>query len=490
MQEISISLQHKQKLFLKSIEDFPVTFYGGAKGGGKSYSLRNIFLIRRFQYPGSVGAIFRKTYPELEANHIRPLFNEHPYLRPYWNESKKLLTLPNGSTLQFCHLGSEADIDLYQGREFHDLGIDEVGQWSEGAFRTLHGSNRSSDPNIPARCALTANPGGTGHAWLKRLFVKKEFKENEDPSDYNFIQALVYDNLALMKNDPKYVQRLRAEPNEMLRKAYLDGDWDTMAGQFFSEIRREVHLIKPFNIPPHWTRFGAYDFGFNHPASFGWFACDEDGNVYLYREFVKAGLRVDQFAQELTKHQDTKKLLPIVAGHDCWAKKGVLSKDSAPTIAEEFLKYEIYLERAKIDRIQGASQLRNYVAWQNLASGRTKPRFFIFENCHITYDCLTRMQHDPDNIEDVLKVDATDGDVMTGDDPYDMVRYGLMSRPLLAEPLRDTNPSLQANWEPKHIEKLIAQGQAEEKKKMGLDPIDAPEPSELDDWHKAWNQEW
>ena len=127
-------------------------------------------------------------------------------------------------------------------------------------FRTLLGSNRSSRPGIKARAILTGNPGGIGHAWLKRIFVERKFKEEERPEDYTFIQAFVQDNQALLENDPDYVHRLKTEPNEALRRAFLYGDWDIFAGQFFSEISRTVHLIKPFNIPHHWTRFGAYDF--------------------------------------------------------------------------------------------------------------------------------------------------------------------------------------------------------------------------------------
>ena len=121
MIDVRISLQPKQKEFLNAVEKTPVAFFGGARGGGKSAGLRRIMLLRRLVYAGSTGAIFRRTYPELEGNHIRPLFQEYPFLREYWNESKKLITFPNGSTLQFCHCNNEADISLYQGREFHDL---------------------------------------------------------------------------------------------------------------------------------------------------------------------------------------------------------------------------------------------------------------------------------------------------------------------------------------------------------------------------------
>lgn len=432
MIDLEFPLQPKQRLFLDQIDKVPVVFYGGAKGGGKSHAIRTISLLRRLLYPGSSGKIFRRTNPELEDNHIIPTLRQFPSLRPYYNESKKLLSLPNGSSLQFCHCQHEKDVDLYAGRETHDIAIDEAGQWTEGMFRTLLGSNRSSIKGIRARCFLSGNPGGIGHGWLKRLFVDRRFNNRERPEDYSFIQALVDDNQALMENDPAYVQRLESEPNEALRKAFRYGDWEIFAGQFFQEISREIHVIKPFDIPRHWNRFGAYDYGFNHPAAFGWFANDEDGNTYLYREFIKAQLRVDQFARELNRYDDTASLYPIVAGADCWTQKSTLREDAQPpTVAEEFQTHGLNLKRAVTDRIQGAVQLRNYLAWQGRVN--KKPRFFIFDNCPITFDTISRMIHDPDRAEDVLKVDAYEGDPSTGDDAYDMCRYGLMSRPVITD---------------------------------------------------------
>jgi phage terminase large subunit len=454
--ELRIALQPKQRKFLETIETTPITFYGGAKGGGKSKGLQLIMLLRRFKYPGSTGAIFRRTYPELEGNHIRPLFQAFPALREYWNEAKKLLSLPNGSTLQFCHCNNEADVDLYQGREFHDLAIDEAGQWPEPMFRRLLGSNRSSKSGVFARAILTGNPGGIGHGWLKRLFVERRFNERENPADYTFIQALVDDNQALMENDPAYVHRLDSEPNEALRRAFRYGDWEIFAGQFFQEISKDIHLIAPFPIPPHWNRFGSYDYGFNHPAAFGWFANDEDGNTYLYRELVRAQVRVDQYAKILNSYEDTAALYPIVAGHDCWTNKSTLRDDvQPPTVAEEFLTHGIQLRRAVIDRVQGASHLRSYLAWQQRPMN--KPRFYIFNTCPVSYDTLSRMIHDPDKVEDVLKVDATDGDPLSGDDAYDMIRYGLMSRPAITDPIKAKIAMGSPAWHKKMNENLFEQ---------------------------------
>jgi len=259
-----------------------------------------------------------------------------------------------------------------------------------------------------------------------------------------------------MDNDPDYVKRLDAEPNEALRKAYRYGDWNIFAGQFFQEITKEKHFIKPFEIPAHWNRFGAYDYGFNHPAAFGWFANDEDGNTYLYRELVKAGKRVDEFAEKLNTYSDTAKLYPVVAGRDCWTQKSTLRDDKQPpTVAEQFRTHGINLVPAVVDRIQGAAQLRDYISWRGRPGD--KPRFYIFDTCPITFDAISRMIHDPDRVEDVLKVDATEGDPLSGDDAYDMVRYGLMSRPTITDPVVPKLVRGTVAWHNKMNDKLFDQ---------------------------------
>lgn len=472
--EIRIALQPKQSEFLEAIEKYKVTFYGGAKGGGKSHALRNIMLYRRFKYPGTTGAIFRRTYPELEGNVIRPLFRAYPELRKYYNKNEHLLTLPNRSTLEFHYCAREQHLDNHQGIEYHDIGIEEAGQWPEEWFQRLRGSNRSSIPGVKPRMILTGNPGGIGHKWLKRLFIDRDYNERERPEDYHFILALVFDNPALLDNDPDYLANLKAEPNEALRRAYLEGDWDIFAGQYFSEWRRNVHVLPAdFSPQPWWNRFGAYDHGFAHPAVFGAFAVDDDGNVYLYREWAANRHRPDQIAagiyNTLGADEFNKLRSTIYAGGDCFS-----TRDGGPTVAEKFSRLPDHLKmtmlRAKLDRVQGAQQVRNYLAWQNLPSWKeerdgkietvsmTGPRFFVHPSCVRTIDCLPRMIHDDKKPEDVLKVDATDADPWAGDDPYDMVRYGLMSRPQISFKPKKPAEYASAAW--------FKQRMSEEKKKM------------------------
>jgi len=258
---INIPLQPKQELALNKSFDTGVLFYGGAKGGGKSYLVRAREVIRRLQYPNSKGLIVRKTYPELRANHIIPFFKEYPVIREWFNKADKIIYWPNGSTTEFSYLQTTDDVYTYQGREYDDISIDEITQHEEEVFKILRTSNRTTNPKIKPTMMLTGNPGGPGHAWVKRIFIDRMFQDNERPEDFDFVQASVYDNLALLSADPGYIQRLMDLP-EAKRRAYLEGDWDVFEGAVFHEFRRSKHTIEPFVPSDEFPHFLGVDWGY------------------------------------------------------------------------------------------------------------------------------------------------------------------------------------------------------------------------------------
>ena len=425
---IDIYLTKKQRELLKASYNQAVVFFGGSRGGGKSYGIRAVAIIRALETPGIRIGIFRKSYPELRANHIDRILLEYPDLTQYYRSADHIIRLPNKSVIEFCHLASGNDVHLYQGREYDILIIDEAGQWDEGTFWTLRGSNRTATPGMKPVALLTGNPVGLGHKWLKRLFIDRNYNERERPDDYFFIPAKVYDCPPLIENDPDYVHRLEAEPNEILRRAYLEGDWDIFAGQFFGEFRRDVHVLpNDWQPMPHWRWFASYDHGYAHPAALIICCTDEDGTVYVMREFGFHHCRIDEIATSIKSAlgETFKRLGVLHAGHDCWAK----GRDGGPTIAEEFNKHHISLVQANIARVQGASHIRQYLAYQGLPEGFKGPKLLIHPSCVRTIDILTRIQHDEKNAEDCQKIDGTPTDPWGGDDFYDALRYGLMSRP-------------------------------------------------------------
>jgi len=264
--ELDIFLQPKQKeAFYKSFET-PVMFYGGAKGGGKSFLVRARELYRRLTFPNTNGLILRKTYPELISNHIRKFWVEYPFTRKWYNKSEKTIYYPNGSTTEFSYLQHTDDVYNFQGREYEDITIDEITQHEEDVFKILRSSNRTTNVNIKPTIFLTGNPGGPGMAWVKRIFVDRNFNDGEIPDDFDFVQAKVWDNKLLLQNDPQYITRLKGLPEDQ-RRAYLDGDWDIFSGQVFSEFRRQYHVIDPIIPSKSFTHFLWIDWGYSEKSA-------------------------------------------------------------------------------------------------------------------------------------------------------------------------------------------------------------------------------
>ncbi len=202
----------KQKLFLRDRHKY--IGYGGARGGGKSWAVRVKAVLLCLRYPGIKVMIVRKTYPELQENHIIPLcemlgccLDGEEKIADY-NDGKKHISFPNGSRILFRYLENEKDAMRFQGTEVDVLFVDEATQQSESRMEKLRACVRGTN-DFPKRVYFTCNPGGEGHGWVKRLFIDRHFREGEEPGEHSFIQALITDNRALMEKNPDYIRRLR-----------------------------------------------------------------------------------------------------------------------------------------------------------------------------------------------------------------------------------------------------------------------------------------
>lgn len=420
--EFTNTLQPKQREALIASKTTPVMFYGGAKGGGKSYLVRFKEIRRRLKYPNTKGLIVRRTYPELLSNHIRKFFEEYPETFKWFNKSEKVIHYPNGSITELSYLSSAMDVYTYQGREYEDISIDEITQHEEQTFKILRTSLRTTKPEIEPRMFLTGNPGGIGHNWVKRIFINEQYQGDEIPEDFGFLQAKVYDNKILMDSDPKYVERLQGSP-EHLRKAYLDGDWNIFAGQAFAEMSYEHHVVEPFELPKETRYIAGYDHGYNHPFSFVIAGIVPDGTVYITQHYTDRLKNTIEIAEGIKEHLRGRKI-PIYAGHDLWYP----GRGGGASVYEQFRELGITtFQRAKIDRGQGVAQIRKYITYRN--SPDKKPLLFFFKTDTVlkVFDTTAGMQFDDKKPEDVMKMDA-DENGYGGDDAYDSLRYLLMSR--------------------------------------------------------------
>lgn len=196
--------------------------YGGARGGGKSWAVRVKAILLAQRFPGIHMLIVRRTYKELEGNHIRTLRAMTRGFAVY-NSTEKLLTFSNGSTIEFMYCARDADLDKLQGLEYDVIFLDEATQLSEYQMRTITATLRGVN-DFPKRVYYTCNPGGQGHQYIKRLFIDKQYKPNENPQEYAFIQALVDDNKALMESQPDYLAQLEEYylEIELIRQFYTE----------------------------------------------------------------------------------------------------------------------------------------------------------------------------------------------------------------------------------------------------------------------------
>ncbi len=399
----------KQRQFFASRSRF--TAYGGARGGGKSWALRRKLVAMCLRYEGLRALIVRRSLDELKSNHVLPFLKEYGELISY-READKCLAFPNGSKIYLGYCASDRDVLRYQGQEYDIIAIDEATQLSEYRFSIFKACLRGVG-DFPRRMYLTCNPGGIGHAWVKRLFIERDFRSGENPDDYTFIPALVYDNKVLLDADPQYVSTLESLPDK-LREAWLNGSWDVFEGQFFPEFDRSVHLCKKEDIPEDVKYFVALDYGFDRLAAL-LLAIASDGALYVLREYCESGLTLSEAAERVARLVEGYRAEYAVASPDLWNRR----QDSGRSGFEIMQAADGMPPMRSADdrRIAGWRVLREYLLCRD-----SPPRLKICCSCHELIHSLSSLLCDTERPED-----ASDKPHSITHAP-EALRYAVMSR--------------------------------------------------------------
>ena len=353
----------------------------------------------------------RRSYAELKANHLHPLLSEYGSFLSY-RESEKCVYFPNGSTVTLGYCAASRDCLRYQGQEYDVIAIDEATQLSEHQFSIFKACLRGVG-DVPRRMYLTCNPGGVGHAWVKRLFIDRDFRSDEDPRDYCFIPARVYDNPILMRADPDYVRQLESLPPR-LRDAWLDGRWDVFEGQFFPEFRHELHTLPPSKIPPRLQKFIALDYGFDMLAAL-LLGVDPDGRLYVLRELCLPDKTLGEAAEAVVSLCRGEQIAYAVASPDLWNRR----QDTGRSGFEIMQATPGMPPMCAADnrRIPGWRVLREY-----LNPNRGTPRLQICTDCQELIASLPALLCDPRRPEDA----SSEPHTITH--APEALRYAVMSR--------------------------------------------------------------
>ncbi len=372
--------------------------YGGARGGGKSWAARVKAVLLALRYPGVQILLLRRTYKELEANHVLPLRQMLQNIAKY-NDSKKVFTFQGGSRIVLGYCADEGDVLQYQGQSYDVIFLEEATQFTEFQFQAFTECNRLSGQctkKITPRMYFTCNPGGVGHSWVKRLFIDRLYKNGEREEDYVFIPARVYDNRFLMENDPDYVKTLENLPPDR-KRAMLYGDWDVFEGQYFSEFDRGVHTVEPFEIPKDWRRYFTMDYGLDMLAGY-WIAVDGQRRAYVYREIYESGLIISRAIEEIQK-RTAEEIYQYIAPPDLWNRR----QDTGKSVAELFGERGIYLTKAQNDRVMGWYNLKEWLKTGIDERGEKTAGLQIFRSCRNLIRCLPQLTFDSKNPNDVSK---------------------------------------------------------------------------------------
>ena len=435
-------------------------FYGGERGGGKSdFQLG-------YQEDGALrygarhrGIMFRKTYPELEelqarASEVFPAEGATFKVQPsagfpfsncwYW---------PSGATVKMRFIENEKDYGRYHGHQYTRISFDEVTEYStpSGLLKML--STLRSPHGVPCSMRATGNPGGIGHVWVKARYISQAppmtpYTDPETGFTRMFVPSRMADNQILLKNDPGYRNRILAATggNDALRKAWLEGDWNIVAGAFFDNWGPQ-HVIPRWRPPKGWTVYRSMDWGSARPFSVGWWAVVPDdtwltlkdgserllkrGALVRWREWYgckpgepNTGLKLDaeNVARGIKQREQGEEVDETLSVAD----PSMWKEDGGPSIAERMVtalpgNTGPRFRPADNTRVAGWQQVR---ARLNGEDGH--PLLFVTDDCLDFLRTFPAAQHDSNRIEDI----DTDGE----DHALDDARYACMARPLSRMP--------------------------------------------------------
>lgn len=441
--------QPMQARFMAS--DAYEVLYGGAAGGGKSDALV-AEALRQVGNPNYKAIIFRKTFPQLrELIHKSKRIYSAAFPDARYNSAEHVWTFPSGAKIYFGNMPNKDSFLNYQGLSFAFIGFDELTHFTREEYEYLFSRNRADGDGLKVYIRSTANPGGIGHGWVKDRFITPapantpivfksiielpQGQKKEVVRTRIFIPSNVWDNKELLKNDPNYLANLALLPDAE-KQALLYGDWNSFSGQVFSEwrnnpagykTRRWTHVIEPFTIPRHWRRYRSFDFGYAKPFAVQWWAVDEDGTVYLYRQLYgctdtpNTGVKWEPsaIAEEIRKTEDENESgnrIIGVADPSIWDE----SRGINGTVINMMERSGVYFEKGDNKRIPGKMQLHHRLAFDENGI----PRMYVFKTCAHFIRTIPSLVYSSVSPEDI--------DTAMEDHDYDACRYFLMTNPVAA----------------------------------------------------------
>jgi hypothetical protein len=297
-----------QEAFL-ACSAFEVLLHGN-RGGGKTDAL----LMDFAQFVGKgygadwSGILFRRSFPELQ-DVIQKSRKWFSLIFPgaKYNKVENKWTFPSGEMLRFAQMKTKDDYEKYHGGAWPWIGWEELTNWPDLVmYLRMMSCCRSSNKAVPLRFRATTNPSGVGHNAVKmrfRLHVWDRINIIDDSVNDEghgeeirvTIPSRLAENTALLSANPNYRAKvLAAAASEHERKAWDLGTWDIVSGGMFDDMwRPDVHVLRPFDIPPSWPIYRSFDWGQSKPFSVGWWTVSPGDDLRMADGRLHATVRGD-----------------------------------------------------------------------------------------------------------------------------------------------------------------------------------------------------
>jgi PBSX family phage terminase large subunit len=423
--------QEKQREFHMATAD--EVLYGGSAGGGKSYSMIWDAVTFALSYKNLNIAIFRKTYPELEKSIIQEALKVIPqHWYTYNKHEHRMYLKATNSTIDFNYCQYDSDVYNFQSAQYDREYFDELTHFNKFVYTYLMSRCRTTKPGLKAQVKAASNPGNIGHEWVKKRFIEDaipgKVMERLDPETgakftTQFIPAKLSDNKYLAESGDYEAMLMRLPTEE--RRMLLEGDWTILKGQYFSEWRYDLHVIKPFEIPSFWTRIRCLDWGWTKPSAVLWIAFNPEGQAFVYKELVVTETTDTQLVERINEMSKGESIAYTMADPALWS---TTQFERGESIAYRMANMGIPMIKGDNNRIAGWNLIHSYL----FSDDNTPPKLRVFENCHYLIETLPGLIRDENKPEDL--------DTRGEDHAADALRYGLMTKPMLSRKPKEKVP--------------------------------------------------
>lgn len=429
-------------------------FYGGAKGGGKSFSIIGFLMkgnpevipskttpidLTYLNCPTYRAVVIRKNLEDLNS-WISEAYGVYRKLGALYTQKPNEFTFQSGAKIIMGHLDDDKAVEKYFGNVVHRAAIDELTFIAEKKnYMKLVSCVRSNVKGIRPQVFSTGNPGGPGTAWVMERFVEPKdakghiispltqisesywnpFTNKTESKTRVFIPSKLKDNPKLLASDPGYYGTLAIMP-EAEKKAYLDGDWHSLGGLFFTDFRSKrleseppeaCHVITRSSrrIEPWYPRVAGCDWGFGHEGAFLGAVKTPQKQILIDKEIVRKEVGSIEWGYLIAKALiddlnalQTAGVSPVITlwlSHDAYGKRDehktqvegiaegiarVLGPNAVhipelfgkPSIVGDETFFEqakfqamagIVIRRAQNARVAGANHCREMLRWKQVA---------------------------------------------------------------------------------------------------------------------------